>query len=110
MSATPTNYGNGTLTSTVGTEQTLEDITSAGYYMSTVDLTNMAAGDVVLLKLYKKVLSGGSLVLVDQSTFNGVQAAPCALSLTYESLYEIKFTLYQTAGSSRTFPWTVDQV
>lgn len=105
----PIIQGSGTLTSTVGTEQTLLDLATPTFlvYMAKIDLTNMISGDIVILNIYNKVLSGGNLTLFFTQTYNGVQNPAGQPSVPLPADQEIKFTLYQTAGSPRTYPWTV---
>jgi hypothetical protein len=49
-----------TQTATIGTEHTLDDVAAAGTYTLHVDTVNMAAADVLELRVYQIVLTGGT--------------------------------------------------
>ena len=97
----------GTQTATVGTEHTLATLTTAKTFQLYVDLANLASGDVVELRVYLKVLSGGTSREAQYAVYSGVQGQPIVWSIPVMSDIEVKFTLYQTAGTGRSFPWKV---
>jgi hypothetical protein len=49
-----------TQTAVIGTEHTLDDVAAAGTYTLHVDTVNMAAADVLELRVYQIVLTGGT--------------------------------------------------
>lgn len=108
-----TVLGSGTQTATVTTEHTLQDTSAAGTYQLFVDLTNMAAGDEVELRVYKMAKSAGTRLVTYFARRDGVQPAddigiisvPISTGLTDSGA--IRFTLKQTLGTSRTFDWEV---
>lgn len=108
-----TAAGTGTQTATIGTEHTLLNVSTAGTFTLHVDLNAMAAGDTVTLRIYQKVLSGGTGRVAYAATFsnacpldNIVQiSVPISNELTGTTA--LTFTLTQTTGTGRAFPWKV---
>ena len=105
--------GSGTQTATVTTEHTLADVATAGVFQLSVDKNAMAASDVLEIRVYRKILTGGTSRVELLETF---QSAQLADDLIYETppfgndLVEasaLKFTLKQSFGTSRAFPWKV---
>lgn len=105
MATVPQAFG--TLTAT-GVEQTVTTISNAGNYVFTVDLSLMQAGDVTILKIYRKVLTGGALRLAYQQTFYGVQDTPVQISVPFPSSYSCSFTLQQSAGTLRQYDYIIE--
>ena len=108
----PSLFSSGTTTPASGAEIVLISPGSSGTYVFIIDTANMAAGDSITLKIYYKVLSGGTANHT-YITFvlTGVQADPIWISDPMptdlsESTVE-SFTLTQTAGSYRAFSWKV---
>lgn len=97
----------GTQTATVGTEHTLATPATLNTRVLSVDLTNMALGDVVELRIYVKVASGGSQVLYTVSTYAHTQIEDAVISVPVPMPYGGQFTLKQTAGTGRSFPWNI---
>ena len=119
-----TAHASGTLTAVVGTETTFgnagtpyltgtSDVATAGTFTLHVDLISMAAGDVVELRIYQIVLTAGTRRVAYQQSFAGAQltdnmvqiSVPISNELTNTA--SLRFTLKQTAGTARTFPWKV---
>ncbi len=112
----------GTQAATVGTEHTLNAgaFTASGMYLLTVDARNMVNIDEVELRAYVKTLTGDAQeYLLYSATYaqrQGDGAAPGSsaygetvkVSIPIASPYSVTFTLKQTAGTSRNFPWRVD--
>jgi len=72
-----------------------------------IDLSNMASGDEVTIKVYMAV-DGVNQRLVDQVTFTGAQTVPIVRVLAHTIPYNGKFrvTITQTAGTLRVFYYT----
>lgn len=110
-----TAAGSGTQTATVTTEHTLLDVAAAGVYQIVADTTNMVANDVLELRVYQIALTGGTRRVVQMMTFYGAQLTddimkysdPLGNELTDSG--SLRFTLKQTFGTSRNFPWKVLQ-
>jgi hypothetical protein len=100
-----TNLGSGTQSAAVGTEHTLVTDTTGHTCIFVVDTVNMVNGDVLELRLYTKVLSGGAESLAYSGSFAHAQAEPVKYSVPVPADVSIKATLKQTAGTSRNFDW-----
>lgn len=91
-----------------GTEQTIDTITTAGSFAIEVDTNAMASGDKMVLRVKTKVRSVGTTRLVYTSElYANVQVEPVKVSPPVPSTNEIVFTLEQTAGTNRTYPWEI---
>lgn len=104
--------GSGTQTATGG-EDTLLDIAVAGVYTLHVDKINMAAGDVVELRVYQIVLTAGTRRVAYIARFADAQPTDDLIALSIPIANELtdsgslRFTLKQTAGTNRNYPWKV---
>ena len=106
----PTLTANGTQSATVTTEHTLTTQTGNKFYMAYVDLTNMAAGDIVEIRVSLIIKSAGSHILYYLGTYSGVQGNPLVYIPTLPSDISWKLTLKQTTGTSRNYDWRVLEV
>jgi hypothetical protein len=100
----------GTLAATAsGTEDTLKDETSpAGKtFVLYVDMNALANDDVVELRAYAKVLTGGTLRVAWTQTYAHAQGTDnaVAFSVPIIGFWNVKFTLTVTTATSRSFPW-----
>lgn len=76
-----TEYASGTISisgekSVVSGTNTLQTVTDDGVYQVFLDLSDMAAGENVGLKVKEKVVSGGSQVDIYSAEFSGTQRSP----------------------------------
>ena len=103
----------GTQTATVGTEHTLRDVATAGTYTLHVDKVNMVAGDVLELRAYQMVLTAGTRRVAYLARFADAQPTDDMIAISVPISNELtdagslRFTLKQTAGTGRQFPWKV---
>lgn len=111
-----TAQGSGTQTSVIGTEHTLLDIAIAGTFTLHVDLVNMASGDVLLLRWYQIVLTGGTRRTVYFQNYIDAQggdntypriAISVPISNDLTDAGSLRATLQQTNGSARNYDWKV---
>jgi hypothetical protein len=111
-----TAYASGTQTATVTTEHELPDgdnVKEAGVFVFLIDTSAMVAGDVLELRIYKIALTGGTPRIVAFAQFCGAQPAHDVMKVSLpmsNSLAEadaLKFTLKQTFGTGRDFPWSI---
>lgn len=101
------NPASGILTAN-GTEQTLASgASAAGLYQLDVDCAAMQAKDEVELRVYKKVNNSAMLGVLWAQSFSGEQAEPIKQLPPVATPGEIRFTLTQSAGENRTYPWAV---
>lgn len=105
MAIAVTHYG--TLTATTG-EQTLgAEETTANTYVCMVDLLNMAAGDVVLIRAKVKTLTGSTAAVYFKATYANAQVAKVVQTPPIPSPHSVTFTLQQPSGTARDFPYSV---
>ena len=99
----------GAQTAVISTEHTLLDTADSGTYQLKVNLTNLANGDTVELRVYDKVRSGDAYTVVFLGTYANAQGTDGAevVSPPLGSPNGAKFTLKQTAGTGRVFNWSV---
>lgn len=108
-----TAQGSGTQSATVTTEHTLLDVAVAGTFTLHVDTVNMVSGDVLELRLYQIVLTGGTRRVCYFASYSGAQPADDIIKISVPVSNELtdsgslRFTLKQTFGTSRNFPWKV---
>jgi hypothetical protein len=106
-------YASGTQSATVGTEHFLSSPNVAGVYTLHVDTVNMAADDVLELRVYQMVLTGGTQRVVFQASYVGAQPVDDVIKVSVPIGNELadtnalRFSLKQAAGTSRSFPWKV---
>jgi hypothetical protein len=105
----PTPADSGTLAATGG-EDTLATVAVAGNYVLKVDASAMQAGDAITLRIYTRVLSGGTDRVEIRETFIGAQNNPIITSIPIDAPHRIQATLHQIAGTLRSFPWSLDEV
>lgn len=104
----PAVESSGTQTATVGTEHSLASPTTAKTRQLVVDLTNLANGDAVELRIKRKVLSTGTVRTWQMASFAHAQSSPVVLSIPCPSPHGAEFTLKQTTGTGRSFDWSVE--
>ena len=98
----------GTQTSVIGTEHTLSNQTTVGFYQLSVNLTNMVNGDVVELRIKSKTLTGDTEEEVYSTIYSHDQGTcPIALSPPLPVLFSVTATLKQTAGAVHAYPWNL---
>lgn len=109
-----TAQGSGTLAATVGaTPDTLLDVAVAGTFTLHVDTINMAAGDVVELRILQIVLTGGTRRVAYYTRYDDAQVVDDLIKISVPISNELtdagslRFTLNQTKGTTRNFPWKV---
>lgn len=107
--ATEFDTGDAALTSG-GSEVVLNATTpgvSDGKFQLWLDFATMAEGDVIEIRLKEKVRSGGTQRQAEPWTVNNSQASPAWVSDEFVLLHGWDFTLKQTAGTSRTIPYSI---
>lgn len=103
-----TEVASGTQTATISSEHTLGSaLTTADLFVLDVNRTNMAAGDTLTIRAYKKCISAGTLALWDEWSFTGVAAPGKIESVEMHSLYSAEFRIVQTAGTGRSYEWSI---
>ena len=91
----------------INTEHALALQTGVGIYVLMVDTSAMQADDSLTLRIKTKRAAGDTARIAYAYTHNDVQQEPNKYSVPVPSDTEISFTLLQTAGTGRTYPWKV---
>lgn len=86
-----------------GSEQTLLEFTGYGRIFGNVDMSNMVAGDVMIIRQYLKVRSNEPYRMYDDATYSGVQPKSLLYVTPKETSVALKVTLQQTAGPYRRY-------
>lgn len=108
-----TAFASGTQTAVITTEHFLSSPNEAGVYTCHIDTVNMAAGDVLELRVYQMVLTGGTQRVVYFTAFSGVQPTDDLIKISVPISNELtdtnalRFSLKQTFGTGRAYPWKV---
>jgi hypothetical protein len=99
----------GTQTATIGTEHILDSPTTNATYVFHADMVNLVLGDLVELRVYDMV-DGTNYRQVWKGTYQHVQINNGKASPPIAVTTQAKFTLKQTAGTGRAFPWSVRRI
>jgi hypothetical protein len=97
----------GTQAATLDTEHSLATDTTGRTCCLAVDTGALVEGDVLILRLKTKILSGGTKRVAYIATFANTQAEPQKYSIPVPANIEIEATLEQTDGTGRSFPWSL---
>lgn len=103
----PALEASGTQAATVGTEHTLSTLTTVKTFVLVVDAGAMLNGDILELRVNTTVLTAGTSRLAYFGTYRDIQSMPQKISIPIPSDISAVFTLKQTAGTGRSYPWKV---
>ncbi len=105
---TPAVKSSGSQTASISTEHELLSTTDPGTYELHVDLGNYASGDVLMLRIYSKALSGGTERLLEEVPVPNYPPRFKIFRLYAKAnVHHYRVTLTQSAGTGRAFPWAV---
>jgi hypothetical protein len=111
---TVTAQGSGTSSqNNTGTPQTLLDVAVAGTFTLHVDMNLLAAGDVIELRIYQIVLTGGTRRVAYLARYADAQPADDLIKISVPISNELtdagslRFEITQPAGTARALPWKV---
>ena len=111
MASTPTLTASGTQTATINTEHSLLSQTTAGTFVLEVDTNALANGDILELRIKKIVLVSGTERVCYIEIYYDAQDTDdlikTSLPVPVDTGIQTEFTLKQTAGTGRAFPWKV---
>jgi len=104
-----------TLTATGGEDTVYEELTPAGVLKAgtfAINLDNMAAGDVTVLRVYYQTLTGGALAVRYYNSYAGADGGLAGnrteVSIALDpNRFGFRITLEQTAGTNRDYPWAI---
>lgn len=97
----------GTQVAVVGTEHTLATSTIAKTRVLVVDVATIAGAETVELKIYATVLVGGTERLFESVVYTSGVANPYTTSMACVMPQGGRFTLRQTGGTGRSYPWAI---
>ncbi len=102
-----TVHSTGTQTAVINTEHTLATVATSGVFVIQLDLSNMVVGDYAEVVVKVRQTSGGAYKQQSYSLYAHAQADVIQQSVPIVAPYGVEFTLKQTAGTGRDFPWLV---
>ncbi len=108
-----TEHETGSQTAVIDTEHTLNTTspeTTDGVYQFVVDTALMVNGDTVIIRVKEKARSGDTIRQIFAASFSHIQSDPLFVSPTFILLHGWDFTLEQTDGTGRAFPWSIRKV
>lgn len=114
MSATTTLYESATTTPTVGTESFF-NVNTNGVFTFHIDTSNMVAGDVLQVRVYQMVLTGGTSRVLYIANYQGAQPTDDLIKVTppvgndLTDSTALRFSINQTFGTARAFPQKILQ-
>jgi hypothetical protein len=97
----------GTQTATISTEHQLAAPSTSKTRVLRVDLGAMVAGDTVELRIKTAVLAAGTVRDQHYLTYVNAVGVPIVESVPISSNQGATFTLKQTTGTGRSYPWAV---
>jgi len=103
----------GSQTATLGTEHTLATVNTAGTFVLKVDTSNLANDETLELRIKTKNDSGeAAAVLEFYASFTHAQTMvqKSSLAVVLSANDAAAFTLKQTGGTGRAFPWTIKKL
>lgn len=102
-----TTANSGSQACTVTTSHLLDTDTTAGIYVCMWNLTTSVKGDVFRCWATTKVLTGDTAEIIFEGGYaNDLLDSPIIMSPPIVSMFEINMYINQTAGTSRTIPWS----
>lgn len=104
---TLTAESSGTQTVVIGTEHTLATPATNQCRVLRVDLGAMVSGDTVELRVKTAVLLGGTVRDQIYQTYSNARGEPIIETIPVGSDQGATFTLKQTTGTARSYPWAV---
>lgn len=114
MAAAPTLFESATTTPVVGTESFF-NVNVDGVFTFHIDTINMAAGDVLQVRAYQMVLTGGTSRVLYIANYQGAQPTDDLIKITppigndLTDSTALRFSILQTFGTARAFPQKILQ-
>lgn len=105
-----TEHESGTKSTTLDTEAVLNTTTpetSDGVFQLVLDVNAMVAGDITLIRIKEKGISGGTQRKIKTYTLVGAQSDPIWISEAFMLLHGWDMTIEQTDGTARSYPWSI---
>jgi hypothetical protein len=99
----------GSQTAVISTEHVLSTPTTSATYVFSVDTVNFVNGDLLELRCYDMV-DATNYRQAWKGTYQHAQINNAKISPPIAVTTQAKFTLKQTAGTGRVFPWSVRRI
>lgn len=105
-------HESGSQTATIATEHTLgtDNDAADGVFQHIIDVSAMVRGDELEIRLYEKARAADTIRQIHMWKIKHAQTDPLWVSPTIIFLHSRRFTLKQTVGTGRAFPWSVRKV
>lgn len=106
-------YANGTQTCVVGTEEFVSQVSATGVFSFHVDLAPMQTGDIIELRVYQVILTGGTSRVLLYQAYYGAQVADDEIKMSFPvgndltNSTSLEYSIKQTFGTGRAIPWKV---
>lgn len=97
----------GTQTATLTVEHSLGTTATAGIYQLIVDANALVNGETLVLKCKMNVLNAGTERVLFAQPYTNIQAEPIKESIPVTVPQTSTWTLTQTGGTGRAFPWAL---
>lgn len=111
-----TAHASGTQAAVIGTEHFLVNVNEEGKFTGIVDVSAMVDGDVLELRAYQMTLTTGTPRVVDLIILYGAQPTDQLIIEWGNNLkneltdaQSLRYSLKQTLGTGRSYPWKVVQ-
>lgn len=109
-----TNVVDSSSTLTLNTPVDILDTTTVGFYEAWLDLNALAADDILVFRVSRKVRTGGTTRVHNEIYMFGTSYAagnPKNVVFTPYSCvgWQLKFSIEQTAGTGRSIPYEVNR-
>ena len=96
----------GSQTATLTTWHDVDTIVStAGVYVFAVDMSNLANGETLDIRVKVNTVSGGTQAVLYQASYSHAQAEPIVQTPPIVVPDDATFSIRQTGGTGRAFPW-----
>ena len=93
-----------------GTEQSIAASGVSGIYYLVLDASAMQSGDTLRIFANLRAINGGALGTVLDTEISGAQDTPVIITDPFGSPYGIEFFIEQTAGTYRTYPYSLERI
>lgn len=103
----PKIFASGDQVAVPSTEHTLVTITQQGTYELQVDMTDLTGTELLTLRAYSKILNSSSEVLMDSHQLKATHPIQLLRTVPRGTPFYLRYSIEQTNGTGRTFPWSV---
>lgn len=83
---------------------------SVGIFQLVLDLANLTSAETYEIRIYERVISGGTQRLCFSKRITGVISEPVYIVPSIVLMYGWDMTIKKISGTDRTIPWSIRQV